>query len=233
MRHFSRALVCLFFLVGSLRAAQLKNATFKGIKNHLLVFEVDKQEVLVSAGDLSFKSFDQDGKPLTGRLGENVRPLVAGNVVDIVTSATKRTFSTNSKVEELTQVRLVKGELAEPAKTPKWPNLGEPHSRRGRRGQDRDKDKEKDKDKATYKAATVKSVEKKNVVLEVDGKEITLVAGNRMKFVDADGKQLKGKGLSKRILKEGAQLDVTTAKSDDGTETIREVRQVHGDGDEK
>jgi hypothetical protein len=35
----------------------------------------------------------------------------------------------------------------------------------------------------------------------------------------ADGKQLEGQGLSKRILKEGTQIDVTTSKSDEGTET--------------
>jgi hypothetical protein len=78
-----------------------------------------------------------------------------------------------------------------------------------------------------------KSVDKKNVVLEVDGKEVAVVTGNRLKFVDADGKQLKGKGLSKQVLKEGAKVDVTTSKSDDGTETIREIHQVHGSEDDK
>jgi len=229
MRHGGKALVCLFLLVGSLRAGEFKNATFKGIKNRLLDFEINGQEALISAGDLSFKSFDQDGKPLTGRLGENVRPLVAGNVVNIVTSARTKTFSsksTGSKVEELTEVHLVKGELAEPGKTAKWPDLSEPRSKRGRRGPDK-------QDRTTYKAATIKSIENKNIVLEVDGKEVAVVTGNRMKFVDADGKQLKGKGLSKRVFKEGAQVDVTTSKSDDGTETIREVHQVHGTEDEK
>jgi hypothetical protein len=70
-------------------------------------------------------------------------------------------------------------------------------------------------------------------VLEVAGKEITVVTGNCMKFVDADGKQLKGKKASKQVLKEGNLVDVTTSKSDDNTETIREVHVVHGTADDK
>jgi hypothetical protein len=219
MRQCGKVLICLFLLGGSLRAAEYKGAIFKGVKNHKLAFEVNGQEVILGSGSLSFKSFDADGKPITG-FTQNVRVLVPGNVVDLV--AGKRAAS--QTVEDVLEVRLVKGQIAEPGITPKWPDLSEPRPKRGRGGQD--------KNKTTYKAATIKSVDKKNVVLEVDGKEITVVRGRGMKFVDADGKQMKGKGVGKQVLKEGNQVDVTTSKGGE-TETIREVHLVHATGDEK
>jgi hypothetical protein len=220
MRQCGKVLVCIFFLVGSLHAAEYKNATFKGLRKYqsyrgVMLFDVNGQEVYVNVGSFSWKAFDKDGKELTGT--SFARPLVPGNVVDIVTAPGRN-------MEMLKEIRLVKGELAEPGQ--KLPmDSSEPKSKHKRGGQD--------KDKTTYKAATIKSVDKKNVVLEVDGKEITVVTGNRMKFVDADGKQLKGKGQSKRILKEGTQIDVTTSKSEDGTETIREVHLVRASADDK
>jgi hypothetical protein len=167
------------------------------------------------AARYAFHSFlHSNGTP--GEFSEtpNAQHPVPGSVIDVVTG-------TSLKNEEPTEFRLVEGQLTEPGKTPKWPDLSEPRSKRARRGPDK-------QDRTTYKAATIKSV-----VLEVDGKEVAVVTGNRMKFVDADGKQLKGKGLSKQVLKEGAKVDVTTSKSDDGTETIREIRQVHGSEDDK
>jgi hypothetical protein len=89
MRRCGRVLVCIFLLVGGVRAAEYKRATFKGVKNHKLAFEVNGQEVILNPGGKSFKSLDQEGKPLTG-FTRNVRVLVPGNVVDVVTGTSRK-----------------------------------------------------------------------------------------------------------------------------------------------
>jgi hypothetical protein len=64
----------------------------------------------------------------------------------------------------------------------------------------------------TYNAATIKSIQKNKIVLDLDGQEVTVVSSAFMKSFDAKGKQLKGKE-NQRVLKEGNQVDVVQLPS--------------------
>jgi hypothetical protein len=195
-------------------ADEYKSAVVKGIQNRKFVFEVDGREIQVSPGSTAFKAFDASGRQLTP-FPENYRVLKAGNVVNLVTVQKRNT-------EYIQEIHLVKGELLEAAK-PQTTTRNQTAKSTA---------KTRSLDQKTYTAATIKSVNGKDVVLVAGGMEISLVASGAMKAFDASGHKLSGSGQNMRVLKEGNQVTVTTFKNRN-VEVIREIHLVQGALQEK
>jgi hypothetical protein len=187
------------------RADEYKGATVKGVENGKFVFEVNGKEVRISPGSISWKGFDASGKELT-EFGQNFRVMKPGNVVNVTTTRKGRN-------EFISEIHLVEGQLAE---------MGKP-SVSGKSGSSSTR---QPADQKTYKAAVVKSVEGKNVVLVVGDEEMTFMVSGAMQAYDTNGRRLP-KGTNMRLLKEGNQVDVTTYKNR-GREIIREIHLVRG-----
>jgi hypothetical protein len=87
-----------------------------------------------------------------------------------------------------------------------------------------------------YKGATIKRLDKEskdgNVVLQVNGKEVRVLASPAIlyKSYDLDGSEIKGFGGNARVLREGNVVDVKTAKSSNGkSEIVKEIRLIKGE----
>jgi hypothetical protein len=216
MRVYFKALLCIALAAGTVCAAEYKNAIVKGVQKSKFVFEVNGQELQVSPGSISWKAFDINGRQLT-EFGHNYRVMKPGNVVNLITTQKRA----NEYVDE---IHLVKGELAE---------VGKPRTVTGGKDASGCKDgrqasKRPSLDQTTYKGATIKSVNGKDVVLVVGGREISVVASGTMKAFDQGGRKLSGKGQNGRVLLEGNQVDVTTFKGNRDVEVIREIHLVKG-----
>ncbi len=208
-RRSVTALACALALAAVARADEYKGAVVKGVQKGKFVFEVDGQELSISPGSIAFRSFDQNGKPLTG-FGENYRVMKAGNVVDLVTARKNNT-------EYVREIHLRQGELLEMGNARTTNRGSAAPSKRTRPALEQH----------TYKGATIQSVDQRNVVLVVGDRELPVMASGAMKAFDLQGRQLRGKGANLRVLKEGNRVDVTTFRNH-GREIIREIHLVRG-----
>ena len=87
-----------------------------------------------------------------------------------------------------------------------------------------------------YKGVTIKRLDKEskdgNVVLQVNGKEVRVLASPAIlyKSFDLDGSEIKGFGGNARVLREGNVVDVKTVKSANGkSEVVKEIRLIKGE----
>ncbi len=210
LRVFLQTLACSLLFVGSVSAAEYKEAVVKGVQKSKFVFEVDGKEIQISPGSIAWKAYDIKGRQLT-EFGQNFRVMKPGNVVNVVTAIIRGT-------EYVQEIHLVKGELAE---------LGKPKTTTG--GKDPAPGRRPALEQATYTGATIKSVDGNKVVLVVEDKEISVIASGAMKAFDRDGNKLSGKGQNVRVLKPGNRVDVTIFKGNRDVPVIREIHLAKGD----
>jgi hypothetical protein len=209
MRIYFKALACVAVFTSCIHAEEYKGAVVKGVQQGKFVFEINGQEIQVSPGSIAYKAYDINGRQLT-EFGHNYRVMKAGNVVDLITTKKRN-------IEYVQEIHLVKGELLD---------VGKPRtSTRSSTG--KSTRKAPALDQTTYTGATIKSVDRNNVVLVVNDNELHVLASGSMKAFDANGRKLTGKGANLRVLNPGNQVNVTTFKNGN-VEVIREIHLVHG-----
>ncbi len=84
MRGISGAVVSLLFLAAGAAGDEYREATVREAERGRVVLDVGGREVRLVLGSTAFRAYDVDGKALSG-LGENLRVLKPGNLVDVVT----------------------------------------------------------------------------------------------------------------------------------------------------
>jgi hypothetical protein len=183
---------------------EYKGATLIRQEEHgVMVFDTKDGEVKATPS-LNMKGVDLDGKVYLSNFAaaekhEHASMLLkVGNVLDV------KINKTTPKTVFIEEVRLVKGEVLpwEGAKS------------------------EQKAEKLSYSKAKIKSIEKKTVTFEANGKEITAELAYTFKATDASGQKLR-KDERLRVFNEGNEATIATTKKGE-KETITDVKLTKG-----